>query len=163
MKDPKKQKQKTYKRRKNSYEKNTAKQYNLLSQIDEANSKINNFKLDILIDKFDLGARVFSDTFVGTCTSLLSLVLMSDEGNNFREVLSMSQDKIEAEPILIAVPILSLVAGATVQDFLYGKLWKNKSYSDILDDFKYNKELKKQKKELTKKYKKKFVDSGIQK
>lgn len=152
MKSQKKQKQKTYERRKKSWDKSLRKNKRILSEIDEINSKISNLKWNLAIDRVDLVARLVSDEVVGIGTSLLSLMMITDEWNTLGELLEASQEEIEANPLLILVPVLSLVAGATAQDFLYGKLWKNKSYSEIFSDFKLNKELKKQKNELIKKY-----------
>lgn len=159
MKDPKKQKAKTYNRRKKEYEKMRAGNTRLHKQICSVNLQIEDHKKTLSLRKVDLGFKLVGGTLMGCVGGMFPVALFCPEADTLSELINGFIKKVGEEPLVATTPIIGFITGFSLLNYI---LYKNDSlsFSDIKKAFKYNNSLLDKKSILQAKLdKKNYVDA----
>lgn len=159
MKDPKKQKLKTYERRKKAYKKEQRRKENIRNQIRTVEDEIEEFSSTLSNRKIDLGCKLCGGTIMGIVWGLAPVFLPSD-AEHLNEILKEFVQKVEEEPLIATTPLIGFVLGMGFLNFTLGLNKDLSKISEIKEAFRYNKSLLSKKAELEAKLERKsYVDS----
>lgn len=159
MKDAKKQKAKTYERRKNRIRNEYVRKEKIREQINSIEKEIELFKLTVVSRKIDLCGKISGSTLIAIVGSMFPLAILCPDCETLNELFNELLQKTQEKPLVITTPFISASVFVALLNLVLNRHGVA-SFSEIKSTLNHNKSLLNKKSELEAKLERKnYIDA----